>query len=159
MKINWKKVLVFVLILALISPVYSKAIETEQSISPEQPVEPVVEEAIKETPEKKETEPEPKKEPEPPKKEEIEPKKPSTEPSKLKANPSSIPENSTIADLFPDPVMAESVVRNLNYQIQYKKDWVVTDVITQADLDKLYSFTDLSTVIIKNLEGIQYMTN
>ncbi|MBF2442237.1 LapB repeat-containing protein [Listeria innocua] len=159
MKINWKKVLVFVLILALISPVYSKAIETEQSISPEQPVEPVVEEAIKETPEKKEAEPEPKKEPEPPKKEEIEPKKPSTEPSKLKANPSSIPENSTIADLFPDPVMAESVVRNLNYQIQYKKDWVVTDVITQADLDKLYSFTDLSTVIIKNLEGIQYMTN
>ncbi|MBC2134797.1 LapB repeat-containing protein [Listeria innocua] len=159
MKINWKKVLVFVLILALISPVYSKAIETEQSISPEQPVEPAVEEAIKETPEKKETEPEPKKEPEPPKKEEIEPKKTSTEPSKLKANPSSIPENSTIADLFPDPVMAESVVRNLNYQIQYKKDWVVTDVITQADLDKLYSFTDLSTVIIKNLEGIQYMTN
>ncbi|MBC1386110.1 LapB repeat-containing protein [Listeria innocua] len=159
MKINWKKVLVFVLILALISPVYSKAIETEQSITPEQPVEPVVEEAIKETPEKKEMEPEPKKEPEPPKKEEIEPKKPSTKPSKLKANPSSIPENSTIADLFPDPVMAESVVRNLNYQIQYKKDWVVTDVITQADLDKLYSFTDLSTVIIKNLEGIQYMTN
>ncbi|ELY0461423.1 LapB repeat-containing protein [Listeria innocua] len=159
MKINWKKVLVFVLILALISPVYSKAIETEQSISPEQPVEPVVEEAIKETPEKKEAEPEPKKEPEPSKKEEIEPKKPSTEPSKLKANPSSIPENSTIADLFPDPVMAESVVRNLNYQIQYKKDWVVTDVITQADLDNLYSFTDLSTVIIKNLEGIQYMTN
>lgn len=159
MKINWKKVLVFVLILALISPVYSKAIETEQSISPEQPVEPVVEEAIKETPEKKEMEPEPKKEPEPPKKEEIEPKKPSTKPSKLKANPSSIPENSTIADLFPDPVMAESVVTNLNNQIRYKNDWVVTDVITQKDLDNLSSFTDLSTVIIKNLEGIQYMTN
>ncbi|HHQ1148863.1 TPA: LapB repeat-containing protein [Listeria innocua] len=159
MKINWKIVLVFVLILALLGPVYSKAIETEQSISLEQPVEPVVEEAIKETPEKKETEPEPKKEPEPPKKEEIEPKKPSTEPSKLKANPSSIPENSTIADLFPDPVMAESVVTNLNNQIRYKNDWVVTDVITQKDLDNLSSFTDLSTVIIKNLEGIQYMTN
>ncbi|MBC1378723.1 LapB repeat-containing protein [Listeria innocua] len=159
MKINWKKVLVFVLILALISPVYSKAIETEQSITPEQPVEPVLEEAIKETPEKKETEPEPKKEPEPSKKEEIEPKKPSTEPSKLKANPSSIPENSTIADLFPDPVMAESLVRNLNYQTKYKKDWVVTDVITQADLDNLTYFTDASTVIIKNLEGIQYLTN
>lgn len=93
------------------------------------------------------------------KKEEIEPKKPSTEPSKLKANPSSIPENSTIADLFPDPVMAESVVTNLNNQIRYKNDWVVTDVITQKDLDNLSSFTDLSTVIIKNLEGIQYMTN
>ncbi|MBC2107783.1 LapB repeat-containing protein [Listeria innocua] len=163
MKINWKIVLVFVLILALLGPVYSKAIETEQSTSPEQPVEPVVEEAIKETPEKKEaeTEPEPKPEaePEPPKTEEIEPKKPSTEPSKLKANPSSIPENSTIADLFPDPVMAESVVRNLNDQIRYKNDWVVTDVITQKDLDNLSSFTDLSTVIIKNLEGIQYMTN
>ncbi|MBC1383064.1 LapB repeat-containing protein [Listeria innocua] len=159
MKINWKKVLVFVLILALISPVYSKAIETEQSITPEQPVEPVLEEAIKETPEKKETEPEPKKGPEPSKKEEIEPKKPSTEPSKLKANPSSIPENSTIADLFPDPVMAESLVRNLNYQTKYKKDWVVTDVITQADLDNLTYFTDASTVIIKNLEGIQYLTN
>lgn len=108
---------------------------------------------------KKEMEPEPKKEPEPPKKEEIEPKKPSTKPSKLKANPSSIPENSTIADLFPDPVMAESVVTNLNNQIRYKNDWVVTDVITQKDLDNLSSFTDLSTVIIKNLEGIQYMTN
>ncbi|HCE1192273.1 TPA: leucine-rich repeat domain-containing protein, partial [Listeria innocua] len=147
MKINWKIVLVFVLILALLGPVYSKAIETEQSTSLEQPVDPVVEEAIKETPEKKETEPEPKKEPEPPKKEEIEPKKPSTEPSKLKANPSSIPENSTIADLFPDPVMAESVVTNLNNQIRYKNDWVVTDVITQKDLDNLSSFTDLSTVI------------
>lgn len=155
MKINWKIVLVFVLILALLGPVYSKAIETEQSTSLEQPVEPVVEEAIKETPEKKETETEP----EPSKTEEIETKKPSTEPSKLKANPSSIPENSTIADLFPDPVMAESVVTNLNNQIRYKNDWVVTDVITQKDLDNLSSFTDLSTVIIKNLEGIQYMTN
>ncbi|WP_233452089.1 hypothetical protein [Listeria innocua] len=53
MKINWKIVLVFVLILALLGPVYSKAIETEQSTSPEQPVEPVVEEDVKETPEKK----------------------------------------------------------------------------------------------------------
>ncbi|ECJ9748389.1 LapB repeat-containing protein [Listeria monocytogenes] len=168
MKINWKIVLVFVLLLALIVPIYSKAIEPEKSIVPEQPVEPVIEEAIKETPENKETVPEsPTKEivSEPQKTEESTAKEPlkeplkEPEPNKLKANSLTIPANSRIADLFPDPVMAESVVRNLNFQIKYKNDWVVTDVITQEDLNNLSSFTDLSSVIIKNIEGIQYMTN
>ncbi|HBZ6320481.1 TPA: leucine-rich repeat domain-containing protein [Listeria monocytogenes] len=173
MKINWKIVLVFVLIFALIVPVYSKAIEAEKSVVPEQPVEPVIEEAIKETPENKETVSEtPTKEtiPETPTKETVsEPQKTEEsttkqplkepEPSKLKANSLTIPANSRIVDLFPDPVMAESLVRNLNIQIKYKNDWVVTDVITQADLDNLSFFTDLSSVIIKNIEGIQYMTN
>ncbi|TYW16095.1 internalin N-terminal domain-containing protein, partial [Listeria monocytogenes] len=169
MKINWKIVLVFVLIFALIVPVYSKAIEAEKSVVPEQPVEPVIEEAIKETPENKETVSEtpiketvpesPTKETvsEPQKTEESTTKQPLKEPkpSKLKANSLTIPANSRIVDLFPDPVMAESLVRNLNIQIKYKNDWVVTDVITQADLDNLYFFTDLSSVIIKNIEGIQ----
>ncbi|EQA3615776.1 LapB repeat-containing protein [Listeria monocytogenes] len=168
MKINWKIVLVFVLIFALIVPVYSKAIEAEKSVVPEQPVEPVIEEAIKETPENKETVSEsPTKEivSEPQKTEESTAKEPlkeplkEPEPNKLKANSLTIPANSRIADLFPDPVMAESVVRNLNFQIKYKNDWVVTDVITQEDLNNLSSFTDLSSVIIKNIEGIQYMTN
>ncbi|EHV5202417.1 leucine-rich repeat domain-containing protein, partial [Listeria monocytogenes] len=156
MKINWKIVLVFVLILALIVPVYSKAIEAEKSVVSEQPVEPVIEEAIKETPESKETVSEtPTKEtiPETPTKETVsEPQKTEEsttkqplkepEPSKLKANSLTIPANSRIVDLFPDPVMAESLVRNLNIQIKYKNDWVVTDVITQADLDNLSFFTD-----------------
>ncbi|EFB0932122.1 LapB repeat-containing protein [Listeria monocytogenes] len=168
MKINWKIVLVFVLLLALIVPIYSKAIEPEKSIVPEQPVEPVIEEAIKEIPENKETIPEPPTKEivsEPQKTEESTAKEPlkeplkEPEPNKLKANSLTIPANSRIADLFPDPVMAESVVRNLNFQIKYKNDWVVTDVITQEDLNNLSSFTDLSSVIIKNIEGIQYMTN
>ncbi|EAV9868204.1 leucine-rich repeat domain-containing protein, partial [Listeria monocytogenes] len=155
MKINWKIVLVFVLILALIVPVYSKAIEAEKSVVPEQPVEPVIEEAIKETPENKETIPEPPTKEivsEPQKTEESTAKESlkEPEPKKLKANSLTIPANSRIADLFPDSVMAESVVRNLNFQIKYKNDWVVTDVITQEDLNNLSSFTDLSSVIIKN---------
>ncbi|EHU6443314.1 leucine-rich repeat domain-containing protein, partial [Listeria monocytogenes] len=155
MKINWKIVLVFVLLLALIVPIYSKAIEPEKSIVPEQPVEPVIEEAIKEIPENKETIPEPPTKEivsEPQKTEESTAKEPlkeplkEPEPNKLKANSLTIPANSRIADLFPDPVMAESVVRNLNFQIKYKNDWVVTDVITQEDLNNLSSFTDLSSV-------------
>ncbi|MBC2260565.1 LapB repeat-containing protein [Listeria sp. FSL L7-0091] len=149
MKINWKMVLVFVLILALIVPVYSKATETEKSILPQQTAESVIEEAS----EKKEVTPESLK------KEENEPKKTLIEPKKLKANSLSIPANSTIADLFPDPELAESVARHLNFQTTYKNDWVVSDVVTEADLNNISSIADESTVIIKNIEGIQYLSN
>ncbi|MBC1738713.1 leucine-rich repeat domain-containing protein, partial [Listeria seeligeri] len=72
-----------------------------------------------------------------------------------------IPANSKISDVFPDDEMAAAIVYSLNYENQYEtnpKIWVVEDVITQIDLNKLNSIRCEGEDIV-SIEGIQYCSN
>ncbi|EPN5031225.1 lmo0549 family WxL domain-containing class 2 internalin [Listeria monocytogenes] len=135
MKFNWKVVLLFVLILALIVPVYSKAVE----IGKEVPKSPELLEDKSSTLKNVNT------------------------PKNLKASPLTIPANSTIADLFPDEGMAKTVANQLgrtennNFQTPTKTDWKVDDVVTEVELNRMWYLTSVAS--IGSIEGIQYLPN
>lgn len=135
MKFNWKVVLLFVLILALIVPVYSKAVETGKEL----PKSPELQDDKSSTLKNVNT------------------------PKNLKASPLTIPANSTIADLFPDEGMAKTVANQLgrtennNFQTPTKTDWKVDDVVTEVDLNRMWYLTSVAT--IGSIEGIQYLPN
>ncbi|RTQ57271.1 lmo0549 family WxL domain-containing class 2 internalin [Listeria monocytogenes] len=135
MKFNWKVVLLFVLILALIVPVYSKAVETGKEL----PKSPELQDDKSSTLKNVNT------------------------PKNLKASPLTIPANSTIADLFPDEGMAKTVANQLgrtennNFQTPTKTDWKVDDVVTEVELNKIVFLTSVAT--IGSIEGIQYLPN
>ncbi|EJC5368585.1 lmo0549 family WxL domain-containing class 2 internalin [Listeria monocytogenes] len=135
MKFNWKVVLLFVLILALIVPVYSKAVETGKEL----PKSPELQDDKSSTLKNVNT------------------------PKNLKASPLTIPANSTIADLFPDEGMAKTIanqlarVENNNFQTPTKTDWKVDDVVTEVELNKIVFLTSVAT--IGSIEGIQYLPN
>ncbi|HAO6444496.1 TPA: lmo0549 family WxL domain-containing class 2 internalin [Listeria monocytogenes] len=135
MKFNWKVVLLFVLILALIVPVYSKAVETGKEV----PKSPELLEDKSSTLKNVNT------------------------PKNLKASPLTIPANSTIADLFPDEGMAKTVANQLgrtennNFQTPTKTDWKVDDVVTEVELNRMWYLTSVAS--IESIEGIQYLPN
>lgn len=135
MKFNWKVVLLFVLILALIVPVYSKAVETGKEL----PKSPELQDDKSSTLKNVNT------------------------PKNLKASPLTIPANSTIADLFPDERMAKTVANQLgrtennNFQTPTKTDWKVDDVVTEVELNRMWYLTSVAT--IGSIEGIQYLPN
>ncbi|HAO6418316.1 TPA: lmo0549 family WxL domain-containing class 2 internalin [Listeria monocytogenes] len=135
MKFNWKLVLLFVLILALIVPVYSKAVETGKEV----PKSPELLEDKSSTLKNVNT------------------------PKNLKASPLTIPANSTIADLFPDEGMAKTVANQLgrtennNFQTPTKTDWKVDDVVTEVELNRMWYLTSVAS--IGSIEGIQYLPN
>lgn len=135
MKFNWKVVLLFVLILAFIVPVYSKAVETGKEV----PKSPELLDDKSSTLKNVNT------------------------PKNLKASPLTIPANSTIADLFPDEGMAKTIanqlarVENNNFQTPTKTDWKVDDVVTEVDLNRMWYLTSVAT--IGSIEGIQYLPN
>ncbi|EJG4230709.1 lmo0549 family WxL domain-containing class 2 internalin [Listeria monocytogenes] len=135
MKFNWKVVLLFVLILAFIVPVYSKAVETGKEL----PKSPELQDDKSSTLKNVNT------------------------PKNLKASPLTIPANSTIADLFPDEGMAKTIanqlarVENNNFQTPTKTDWKVDDVVTEVELNKIVFLTSVAT--IGSIEGIQYLPN
>ncbi|HAO6438706.1 TPA: lmo0549 family WxL domain-containing class 2 internalin [Listeria monocytogenes] len=135
MKFNWKVVLLFVLILALIVPVYSKAVETGKEV----PKSPELLEDKSSTLKNVNT------------------------PKNLKASPITIPANSTIADLFPDEGMAKTVANQLgrtennNFQTPTKTDWKVDDVVTEVELNRMWYLTSVAS--IGSIEGIQYLPN
>ncbi|EAG7172193.1 TPA: leucine-rich repeat domain-containing protein, partial [Listeria monocytogenes] len=135
MKFNWKVVLLFVLILALIVPVYSKAVETGKEL----PKSPELQDDKSSTLKNVNT------------------------PKNLKASPLTIPANSTIADLFPDEGMAKTVANQLgrtennNFQTPTKTDWKVDDVVTEVELNRMWFLTSVAT--IGSIEGIQYLPN
>lgn len=135
MKFNWKVVLLFVLILALIVPVYSKAVETGKEL----PKSPELQDDKSSTLKNVNT------------------------PKNLKASPLTIPANSTIADLFPDEGMAKTIANQLgrtennNFQTPTKTDWKVDDVVTEVELNRMWYLTSVAT--IGSIEGIQYLPN
>ncbi|ENE8219892.1 lmo0549 family WxL domain-containing class 2 internalin [Listeria monocytogenes] len=135
MKFNWKVVLLFVLILALVVPVYSKAVETGKEV----PKSPELLEDKSSTLKNVNT------------------------PKNLKASPLTIPANSTIADLFPDEGMAKTVANQLgrtennNFQTPTKTDWKVDDVVTEVELNRMWYLTSVAS--IGSIEGIQYLPN
>ncbi|EAC5374155.1 lmo0549 family WxL domain-containing class 2 internalin [Listeria monocytogenes] len=135
MKFNWKVVLLFVLILAFIVPVYSKAVETGKEV----PKSPELLDDKSSTLKNVNT------------------------PKNLKASPLTIPANSTIADLFPDEGMAKTVANQLgrtennNFQTPTKMDWKVDDVVTEVELNRMWYLTSVAT--IGSIEGIQYLPN
>ncbi|EAC4166894.1 lmo0549 family WxL domain-containing class 2 internalin [Listeria monocytogenes] len=135
MKFNWKVVLLFVLILAFIVPVYSKAVETGNEL----PKSPELLDDKSSTLKNVNT------------------------PKNLKASPLTIPANSTIADLFPDEGMAKTVANQLgrtennNFQTPTKTDWKVDDVVTEVELNRMWYLTSVAT--IGSIEGIQYLPN
>ncbi|EAC9615154.1 lmo0549 family WxL domain-containing class 2 internalin [Listeria monocytogenes] len=135
MKFNWKVVLLFVLILALIVPVYSKAVETGKEV----PKSPELLDDKSSTLKNVNT------------------------PKNLKASPLTIPANSTIADLFPDEGMAKTIANQLgrtennNFQTPTKTDWKVDDVVTEVELNRMWYLTSVAT--IGSIEGIQYLPN
>ncbi|HAB8810900.1 TPA_asm: lmo0549 family WxL domain-containing class 2 internalin [Listeria monocytogenes] len=135
MKFNWKVVLLFVLILAFIVPVYSKAVETGKEV----PKSPELLDDKSSTLKNVNT------------------------PKNLKASPLTIPANSTIADLFPDEGMAKTIANQLgrtennNFQTPTKTDWKVDDVVTEVELNKIVFLTSVAT--IGSIEGIQYLPN
>ncbi|EBF5119270.1 lmo0549 family WxL domain-containing class 2 internalin [Listeria monocytogenes] len=135
MKFNWKVVLLFVLILAFIVPVYSKAVETGKEV----PKSPELLDDKSSTLKNVNT------------------------PKNLKASPLTIPANSTIADLFPDEEMAKTVANQLgrtennNFQTPTKTDWKVDDVVTEVELNRMWYLTSVAT--IGSIEGIQYLPN
>ncbi|ENY5748783.1 lmo0549 family WxL domain-containing class 2 internalin [Listeria monocytogenes] len=135
MKFNWKVVLLFVLILALIVPVYSKAVETGKEV----PKSPELLDDKSSTLKNVNT------------------------PKNLKASPLTIPANSTIADLFPGEGMAKTIANQLgrtennNFQTPTKTDWKVDDVVTEVELNRMWYLTSVAT--IGSIEGIQYLPN
>ncbi|ECP7729749.1 lmo0549 family WxL domain-containing class 2 internalin [Listeria monocytogenes] len=135
MKFNWKVVLLFVLILAFIVPVYSKAVETGKEV----PKSPELLDDKSSTLKNVNT------------------------PKNLKASPLTIPANSTIADLFPDEGMAKTVANQLgrtennHFQTPTKTDWKVDDVVTEVELNRMWYLTSVAT--IGSIEGIQYLPN
>ncbi|EJH4942859.1 lmo0549 family WxL domain-containing class 2 internalin [Listeria monocytogenes] len=135
MKFNWKVVLLFVLILAFIVPVYSKAVETGKEL----PKSPELQDDKSSTLKNVNT------------------------PKNLKASPLTIPANSTIADLFPDEGMAKTVANQLgrtennNFQTPTKTDWKVDDVVTEVELNRMWYLTSVAS--IGSIEGIQYLPN
>ncbi|ENI8379456.1 lmo0549 family WxL domain-containing class 2 internalin [Listeria monocytogenes] len=135
MKFNWKVVLLFVLILAFIVPVYSKAVETGKEV----PKSPELLDDKSSTLKNVNT------------------------PKNLKASPLTIPANSTIADLFPDEGMAKTVANQLgrtennNFQTPTKTDWKVDDVVTEVELNRMWYLTSVAS--IGSIEGIQYLPN
>ncbi|EEP1626585.1 lmo0549 family WxL domain-containing class 2 internalin [Listeria monocytogenes] len=135
MKFNWKVVLLFVLILALIVPVYSKAVETGKEL----PKSPELLDDKSSTLKNVNT------------------------PKNLKASPLTIPANSTIADLFPGEGMAKTVANQLgrtennNFQTPTKTDWKVDDVVTEVELNRMWYLTSVAS--IGSIEGIQYLPN
>ncbi|MDJ1597561.1 lmo0549 family WxL domain-containing class 2 internalin [Listeria monocytogenes] len=135
MKFNWKVVLLFVLILAFIVPVYSKAVETGKEV----PKSPELLDDKSSTLKNVNT------------------------PKNLKASPLTIPANSTIADLFPDEGMAKTIANQLgrtennNFQTPTKTDWKVDDFVTEVELNRMWYLTSVAT--IGSIEGIQYLPN
>ncbi|MFS0545136.1 lmo0549 family WxL domain-containing class 2 internalin [Listeria monocytogenes] len=135
MKFNWKVVLLFVLILAFIVPVYSKAVETGKEV----PKSPELLDDKSSTLKNVNT------------------------PKNLKASSLTIPANSTIADLFPDEGMAKTIANQLgrtennNFQTPTKTDWKVDDVVTEVELNRMWYLTSVAT--IGSIEGIQYLPN
>ncbi|CUL30721.1 TPA: lmo0549 family WxL domain-containing class 2 internalin [Listeria monocytogenes] len=135
MKFNWKVVLLFVLILAFIVPVYSKAVETGKEVPKSPELLDDKSSMLKNV----------------------------NTPKNLKASPLTIPANSTIADLFPDEGMAKTIANQLgrtennNFQTPTKTDWKVDDVVTEVELNKIVFLTSVAT--IGSIEGIQYLPN
>ncbi|MBC1514563.1 LapB repeat-containing protein [Listeria immobilis] len=171
MNINWKTFLLVVLLLALIVPVYTKAVETgnevkdlseveggekvdntQESITSTEPVEVLSE--IPSIPKKTAKS-----------SSDTEALTKIKEVPKITAkqnNVSAISNGSTISDIFPDTVMASTIVRVLNSTTlsptQVKRNWTVNDVVTENDLRTILQFWGVGQNIT-SIEGIQYCTN
>lgn len=177
MKISWKIVLLFILLVGLVVPGYTMAVETESdtmTLQQESVAESEVEEddiQAEEVPEKapvnendvkKDTEETAQtKDTATPKEEEVTSANPKKTSAKNLKSLSPIPANSKISDVFPDDAMAAAIVYSLNYDNQYNpnpKIWVVEDVITQTDLNELGYVRSESGGIV-SMEGIQYCSN
>ncbi|MBC6296255.1 LapB repeat-containing protein [Listeria sp. FSL L7-1517] len=179
MKTNWKFVLLFIVLLALIIPSYTRAVETEEELPPE-----TIDESVIKDGETNEIETTAKKI----EKLEVLPSIPSAEgeteettsitsldefqtatkktilTTKQPNNLTAFPSNSKISSVFPDEEMAKIIVRCLNYSsyspTQIKRDWTVDDIITENDLLSLIQIVGdtWSNREVKSIEGIQYCT-
>lgn len=173
MKINWKIFLLFILLLSLIVPVYTSAVETESDTTTELEATENVSEGeggVEEEVDSVEVLPEVL--PEVPiapqkieektnedKSEVLTNKNPlkSSEVKKVTA----IPSSSTIATVFPDAEMANTIVTSLNSSMysptQFRRNWTVNDTVTENDLKTISQIHGDAKKIV-SIEGIQYCT-
>ncbi|HHQ0979359.1 TPA: LapB repeat-containing protein, partial [Listeria innocua] len=139
MKLNWKPLLLFILLLALCSPVYSFAEETREALAPKTTETPELTKTNDNlnktilTPEKKQANNN--SETENKTKESQTNKKAQTSLKNLKNTLPPIPPNSKISDIFKDPGMANAVAVSFNYYTPSK--YSVNSIITEDELKKL----------------------
>lgn len=169
MKINWKIFLLFILLLSLIVPVYTSAVETESDTTAELEATENVSEGeggVEEEVDSVEVLPEvpiaPQKIEEKTnedKSEVLTNKNPlrSSEVKKVTA----IPSSSTIATVFPDAEMANTIVTSLNSSMysptQFRRNWTVNDTVTENDLKTISQILGDGEKL-NSIEGIQYCT-
>ncbi|ECJ9436496.1 hypothetical protein FQO61_04020 [Listeria innocua] len=170
MKLNWKPLLLFILLLALCSPVYSFAEETREALAPKTTETPELTKTNDNlnktilTPEKKQANNN--SETENKTKESQTNKKAQTSLKNLKNTLPPIPPNSKISDIFKDPGMANAVAVSFNNYTSSK--YSVNSIVTEDELKKLYKLVynnryepkagSPNNPTIKSIEGIQYLT-
>ncbi|EMX5393502.1 LapB repeat-containing protein [Listeria innocua] len=164
MKLNWKPLLLFILLLALCSPVYSFAEETREALAPKTTETPELTKTNDNlnktilTPEKKQANNN--SETVNKTKESQTNKKAQTSLKNLKNTLPPIPPNSKISDIFKDPGMANAVAENLS---TYNNKRSVDSIVTEAELKSITSLWSVNwgvydKPLIKSIEGIQYLT-
>ncbi|EAF5666582.1 LapB repeat-containing protein [Listeria innocua] len=167
MKQNWKPLLLFILLLALCSPVYSFAEETREALAPKTTETPELTKTNDNlnktilTPEKKQAN----------NNSETENKTKESETNKKAQTPlknlkNTLPPNSKISDIFKDPGMANAVAASFyNYT---SSKYSVNSIVTEDELKKLRRLVynnryepkagSPNNPTIKSIEGIQYLT-
>ncbi|MBC1378728.1 LapB repeat-containing protein [Listeria innocua] len=165
MKQNWKPLLLFILLLALCSPVYSFAEETREALASKNTETPELTKTNDNlnktilTPEKKQTNNN--SETENKTKESQTNKKSQTPLKNLKNTLPPIPPNSKISDVFKDPGMANAVAISLS---TYSNKRSVDSIVTEAELKSIKTvwYVNLGNLydrpLIKSIEGIQYLS-
>ncbi|HBM3605565.1 TPA: LapB repeat-containing protein [Listeria innocua] len=164
MKQNWKPLLLFILLLALCSPVYSFAEETREAPAPKTTDtseltktndnlnKTILSPAKKQANNNSETENKTK---------ESQTNNEAQTPLKnLKNTLPPIPPNSKISDVFKDPGMANAVALRLS---TYNNKRSVDSIVTEAELKSITNLTYVNfgvydRPLIKSIEGIQYLT-
>ncbi|MBC2107778.1 LapB repeat-containing protein [Listeria innocua] len=170
MKQNWKPLLLFILLLALCSPVYSFAEETREALAPKTTETPELTKTNDNlnktilTPEKKQANNN--SETENKTKESETNKKAQTPLKNLKNTLPPIPPNSKISDIFKDPGMANAVAVNLTKYTS--NNYSVNSIVTEDELKNLRMLAynnryepkagSPNNPTIKSIEGIQYLT-
>ncbi|HBM4072749.1 TPA: LapB repeat-containing protein [Listeria innocua] len=167
MKQNWKPLLLFILLLALCSPVYSFAEETREALAPKTTETPELTKTNDNlnktilTPEKKQANNN--SETKNKTKESQTNKKAQTPLKNLK---NTLPPNSKISDIFKDPGMANAVAVNLTKYTS--NNYSVNSIVTEDELKNLRMLAynnryepkagSPNNPTIKSIEGIQYLT-
>lgn len=167
MKQNWKPLLLFILLLALCSPVYSFAEETREALAPKTTETPELTKTNDNlnktilTPEKKQAN----------NNSETENKTKESETNKKAQTPlknlkNTLPPNSKISDIFKDPGMANAVAVNLTKYTS--NNYSVNSIVTEDELKNLRMLAynnryepkagSPNNPTIKSIEGIQYLT-